>query len=91
MRSLDKIPRAFKLYQALKSRKDFVELNRLDGTFGIAVKKDRLAVRWQSLNFRLHVVECYITGDYINWYHARWLSNEEADKRNEQQRKGNGR
>lgn len=82
MRDINKIPRAFKLYKKLFGLMKHYEACRNQGNFGIACHDDELARKWQRLEFRTHVIECYITGEKINWFYARWLSNDEAERRN---------
>lgn len=82
MKAQDKIKRAFLLYEKLKSRADRFAENR-GGNFGIAVSNDYNAKEWQKLEFRIHILRCYLLGEKINWFYARWLSCEEAQLRNQ--------
>jgi len=59
--------------------------NRARGRHGIAIDHDHNAKEWQKLEFRIHILRCYLSGGRINWFHARWCSNDEADRRNKSQ------
>lgn len=83
MRTVEKMERAFALYETIKNRSDMFVSNRREGSFGIAVSDDHNAKQWQKLQFRLHFLQCYLRGQKINWFHAKWLSNDEAQRRNE--------
>jgi hypothetical protein len=82
VRTIKKLERAFSLYEQLKNRSDKFAENRGCGRIGIAVDNDYHAKEWQKLEFRLHFLRCYLKGEKINWFYARWLSNDEADSRN---------
>lgn len=82
MKTIKKMQRAFKLYKKLKSRQQFFVNTRREGINGIAGSKDEYAVKWQAIEFRVHFLECYLSGQNINWYFARWITNTEADARN---------
>lgn len=82
MRTIKKLERAFLLYEQLKSRSDTFVTNRGKGRDGIAVDTDHNARQWQKLEFRIYFLRCYLKGEKSNWFYARWLSNEEAERRN---------
>lgn len=86
MKTIEKMSKAFKLYKYLKDLSDMYTNQRPNGCHGIAVQSDPLAKKWQSINFRTHVIEQYILNEPINWYNARWLTNDEAEKRNNEQK-----
>ncbi len=79
--TLPRIRRAFEIYKALSASQAHAKMTRGTG-FGIAVNYDDQAVKWQKLEFRLHVIDQWIRNDKINWFFARWLSVEEANRRN---------
>lgn len=81
MKTIEKMQRAFKLYQILKMQSDSYTALRPGGIFGIAVDKDEYAKKWQHINFRKHFLECYLSGDSINWHQAKWLTPEQANQR----------
>lgn len=84
MRTIEKLERAFLLYEKLKSRSDQFEKNRPKGIDGIACDHDHNAIEWQKLEFRIHFLRCYLKGEKINWFYARWLTTREADRRNKE-------
>lgn len=81
MRTLDRVARAFRVYQDLKCIMQNCEAARPQGIHGIAVADDYHAKVWRKHEFRVHVLESYIKGEPINWFYARWLSVDEADRR----------
>ena len=82
MRTVEKMERAFALHETLKNRSDLFVSVRPRGSFAIAIEDDHNAKEWQKLQFRLHFLNCYLRGQKINWFHAKWLSNDEANSRN---------
>ena len=81
MKTQNRLARAFKLYQKLHDKMIQIELRRPSGRHGIAINYDPPALEWQKLSFRAHRLECYITGEPINWFNAKWLSIEEIQRR----------
>jgi hypothetical protein len=84
MRTIEKMERAFALHETIKARSDMFMNNRIEGRYGIAVSEDHNAKEWKKLQFRLHFFQCYLRGQKINWFHAGWLTNDEAARRNKE-------
>lgn len=82
MKTIEKMQRAFKLYKKLSDRQVFYINSRRQGRNGIACDKDEYAIKWQAIEFRVHFLECYLSGQDINWFFARWVTNEVAKARN---------
>ena len=82
MKTIEKMQRAFKLYKKLSDRQVFYINSRRQGRNGIAGEKDEYAIKWQAIEFRVHFLECYLSGQSVNWFFARWITNEEAKDRN---------
>lgn len=82
--SLERRKKVFRLYQKAK-RTEAMALNfRAEGRSAIAVSNDEYAIQWQSVQMRLNIMECYLSGTLTpNWFNARWLSHDEARKRND--------
>ena len=82
MITVEKMRRAYKIHKKLSERASYYENQRPQGRGGIAVCDDEYAKKWQGIEFRIHFLDCYLMGDSVNWFFARWLTNEEAKKRN---------
>lgn len=83
----DKTIRAHELYINLLNRASRCAYSRAKGQHGIAVDDDYWATEWQKLEFRIHLVECYIKQQPINWFFAKWLSDDEVKRRNNEHTK----
>lgn len=67
--------KAFRRYLTVKSRMDALESRRDGGSFGIGVASDPIAKRWQSMRYRLEVLESFLKGEaHPNPALAEWLS-----------------
>lgn len=82
----ERIARAFTLHKQLSTRAHNISLHRPDNNWGIAVGKDYHAVEWQKLAFRIHILECWLKREKINWWHSKYLTNEECEQRTKAQR-----
>jgi hypothetical protein len=80
-KSQQKIKRAFILYKKIKNRIEMCAKRR-GSKFGIAVDSDPCAKEYQGIYFRLHVLDCILSGRKLNWANAPWLTSEEISNRN---------
>ena len=80
--TVEGMARAFKLYETLTSRQRSFAGARRHGESGIACCNDEYALKWQRINFRVHILKCWLENQPINWFFADWLNNGERSKRN---------
>jgi hypothetical protein len=79
-----KFTKCFKLYKKIKADLDFYASMR-GSSFGIGVGKDEYAIKWQSKQMRLEIVEAFLEGRKPNWHFADYLDYEEKQRRNQYQ------
>lgn len=77
----NKFIKCFKLYKTLKDELEYYTLMR-KSKFGIYIEKDKYAIKWQSKQMRLEILEAFLEGRNIQWNLANYLSVEEKDRRN---------
>ncbi len=80
--SVERMAKAFKLYKKLNEHQQYCVNSRLKGRNGILIGDDFEALRYQKMAFRVHVIECWLEDQPINWYFASWITNEERNIRN---------
>ncbi|MEA5104723.1 hypothetical protein [Pantoea sp. S18] len=82
--SIERRNKVFALYFKAPERSDLYKRWREPFSGAIAVSDDLYARKWQQIQMRLAIMETYLRGEIApNWYNAHWLSNEEANRRNE--------
>lgn len=79
-KKLKRISRAFDLYKKIDGKMKHYEAAR-GSIFGIATHEDELAKKWQSKVMTREILNSYITGEPVNWWHARYLNNEQIKLR----------
>jgi len=77
-------PRYFRLYKSIKSQLEFIERNRIGGTFGILLNSatDEMAIRYKYLRVRLEIVSSFLENRDTNWGYAyNYIGEEEVYSR----------
>ena len=77
-----KFTKYFKLYKKVNAELEHY-VNMRGSSFGISVRKDEYALKWQGKQMRLEILEAFLEGRTPNWYFAYYLNNEERDRRNQ--------
>jgi hypothetical protein len=72
-----KFTKCFKLYKKIKADLDFYASMR-GSSFGIGVGKDEYAIKWQSKQMRLEIVEAFLEGRKPNWHFAHYIDDKHA-------------
>lgn len=78
--SREKVAKIFALYSSVNKEMVWLEQR---GNFGIAIGNDEKSRRWQSIAMRREILISFLMNKNPNWYFAHWISNEEAQRRND--------
>lgn len=82
--SFERRSKVFRLYLKAKRKSDYHLNERPQGRSAIGVSEDYDAKEWQSVQMRISIMEAYLLSENApNWFNARWLSYEEAKRRND--------